>query len=98
MRPRAALSHHDAATPWGLLPSPTGHVHVSVPGTLIDVAPSLTPRALERAVDEAFFLRRVNVRTINAALARNANRPGVTAVRRCLERHEPGTTRTESEL
>jgi very-short-patch-repair endonuclease len=66
--------------------------------TLIDIAPLLSPRALERALDEAFFLRHVNLRTITAALARNTNRPGSAALRRCVERHEPGTTRTESEL
>jgi very-short-patch-repair endonuclease len=66
--------------------------------TLLDIAPSLDRRQLERALDEAFFQNRVNLNTLTAALARNAHRPGVAVLRHCLQRHEPGTTRTESEL
>ena len=66
--------------------------------TLLDLAASLPRRRLDRAVDEAIYLKRAIPSTLAQAVERNANRPGAGALAKALERHEPGTTRTETEL
>ncbi len=66
--------------------------------TLLDLAPLLAERDLERALDEAHYRGQVSRATLAEALERNACRPGTRALRRALTGHELGSARTESEL
>ena len=70
----------------------------TVSRTLIDLAEVLSTRALERALDEAHFLMRLDRAQLNAALERNANRMGAKRLAKVLTRHEPGATRTRTKL
>ena len=70
----------------------------TVPRTLIDLAEVLCTRSLERAVDEAEFLKLLKEAPLHAALDRNAGRTGAKRLRALLRRHQPGTTRTRSQL
>ena len=66
--------------------------------TLLDLAPSLPRRSLERALDEAVYRKRATPSVLRRAVDRSRMRPGARALRKALERHEPGTTRTETDL
>lgn len=70
----------------------------TVPRTLIDLAGALPRRSLERAVDEAEFLGLLHQPEVEQALERNRTRTGAGRLAACLRRHEPGGTRTRSEL
>jgi len=70
----------------------------SLPRTLIDLAETVSTRALERALDEAEFLKLLDEEKLRVALERNHRRSGASRVRRALRRHEPGTTRTRTAL
>ena len=70
----------------------------TVARTLIDLAEVLSTRALERALDEGEFLEIFDRNELQVALARNAGRNGASRLAKLLTRHEPGTTRTMSEL
>jgi very-short-patch-repair endonuclease len=66
--------------------------------TLLDLSPSLPRRRLERAIDEASYQRLLRSGALEATIARNARRPGATALGATLVDHTPGATRTRSEL
>lgn len=66
----------------------------SVARTLIDLAEVISRRELERALDEAQFLRRLDRRAVRAALAAHPGRTGAKRLGRTLEEHVLGTTRT----
>ncbi len=66
--------------------------------TLIDCAEVVGSRSLERLLDEAYFLGYANRCSLGLAIARLPGRPGAARLRRVLERHDPGTTRTRSTL
>ncbi len=66
--------------------------------TLVDIAPLVPRRRLERALDEAAYLGRLPGGTLAATLSRNAGRRGVPTLRAVLAEHTPGSTRTRSEL
>jgi very-short-patch-repair endonuclease len=66
--------------------------------TLLDLAPSLPRRSLERAIDEAIYLKKATESTLLGALERNVRRPGARAMRGALARYQSGTTRTETPL
>jgi very-short-patch-repair endonuclease/predicted transcriptional regulator of viral defense system len=92
-RRRGAVIVHRAA-----LPAADGTVRDGIPvttpaRTLIDLADVLPRRRLERAFDEAAFLR-LELDGLRVILGRR----GAAALRRVLEEHEAGTTRTRSEL
>jgi hypothetical protein len=53
----------------------------SVARTLIDLAEAVPERSVERALDEAGFLRLFDQHAIEAAIERNTGRPGATTVR-----------------
>jgi hypothetical protein len=55
--------------------------------TLIDIATELTPRELERAVNEADSRGRVDAEALRLALDDHVGEPGVPALRRLLDRH-----------
>lgn len=66
--------------------------------TLLDIAPLIGRRRLERALDEAKYLGLITDRALAETVARNARRPGVRALKQVLACHRPGTTRTRSGL
>jgi very-short-patch-repair endonuclease len=70
----------------------------TVPRTLLDLAGVLPPRALQRALDEAVVIRRIDLSLIDALIARHAGRPKVAKLVAALETHRPGTTFTRSDL
>lgn len=58
--------------------------------TLVDLAMLLSPEQLEIAVHEAENRRRLRVRAVDAAIARaGARRPGLPALRQCLDDRRP---------
>ena len=76
-----------------------GQLRITSPArTLLDLAASLPTRALERALDEAHYRELISRRSLAETLTRNRGRRGVPILRRVLDGHELGTTRTESEL
>jgi very-short-patch-repair endonuclease len=97
-RPRRGIHLHRAPLPPGDVFVRDG-LRVTGPArSLLDLAALLSPRELERALDEAHYLNRVSSRTLTETLARNRGRPGAAALRALLAHHELGTTRTESAL
>jgi hypothetical protein len=70
----------------------------TVERTLIDLAETISRRSLERALDEAEFLSLISDSALAEALERNRGRTGAARLAACLRRHEPGSTRTRSEL
>jgi very-short-patch-repair endonuclease len=83
---RGALATSELATKQGIpLTQPSR--------TLIDLADVLTHRKLERALDEAAYLR-----LDLSALRPRPGRRGAGRLARLLAEHDPGTTRTRLEL
>jgi very-short-patch-repair endonuclease len=63
--------------------------------TVLDIAPALTLRELERALDEALIAKLFSRTQITAFLDRTPRRPGAPRLKALLDR--PATTRTRSE-
>jgi len=70
----------------------------TVPRTLIDMAEMVSSRSLERALDEAQYLKLLDQREIDDALRRHRGRAGAARLAAVLRRQIPGTTRTRSPL
>lgn len=70
----------------------------TVARTLVDVAVLLDGRPLERALDEAHYLGLLDSSVLAVTLDRNAGRAGARRLGAVLAGHEPGSTRTRSEL
>lgn len=66
--------------------------------TLIDIATEVTPRELERAVNEADNRGRVDAETLRLALDDHIGEPGVPALRDLLDRHTFRLSDDELEL
>jgi predicted transcriptional regulator of viral defense system len=66
--------------------------------TLLDVAEDATRREVERACDQADTQRLLDMRAIDAVLARADGRRGASLLRSVLAEHRVGTTLTRSEL
>ena len=66
--------------------------------TLLDLAALITPRALERALDEAERLGLFDEAAIAFVLDANRRRPGRARLAAVLAVHRPGSTRTRSTL
>lgn len=65
---------------------------------LVDLAPLLTVRQLRAAVDQTEHLRRFDLTTLHAIIARRPRRPGIAKLREVLELYEgPMPTLTELE-
>jgi very-short-patch-repair endonuclease len=69
----------------------------TVARTLLDLAGVLGPDALERAVQQAAFLRLLDARALTAAIDRAPNRRGVGTLRAVLDEPDPGHTRSRLE-
>ena len=98
-RPRVGIRLH---RPTRLHPNDSTRRHnipvTTVARTLIDLAEVLGARSLERALDEAEFLRLLDRSALSAALERNRGRTGAARLAATLARHDPGSTRTRSAL
>ncbi len=72
----------------------------SVARTLLDLAEVLSPRQLERVVDEADVLRLLDMREIDATMQRNRGRHGLGPLPAALDTHrgDQAPTLTRSEL
>jgi len=66
--------------------------------TLIDLAETLSTRSLERALDEAEFLRLLDLADVRASIQRHRGRNGAARLAKVLTRLEPGATRTRTAL
>jgi hypothetical protein len=66
--------------------------------TVLDLAATLSERALERLLDRVEIERLTDVRTILATAAANHGHHGCGPLRRTLAEHVPGTTLTRSRL
>jgi very-short-patch-repair endonuclease len=66
--------------------------------TLLDCAETLTPRALERALDEALALRIVSISKLREVLSRAHGRHGAPLLKALLDHRGPSTiTRSQAE-
>jgi very-short-patch-repair endonuclease len=65
--------------------------------TLIDIAAQLEPPLVEAAINEADLRRLANPEQLRRSLDECAGRPGVTLLRRLLDRHTFALTRSELE-
>jgi len=93
--PDIRAHRRNALSPGGL--TVCKHIPVTTPiQTIIDIAPSSTPAALERAINEADKRDLVDPETLRAALTEHAGEPGVAVVRDLLDRRT--FTLTDSEL
>ena len=70
----------------------------TVARTLLDLAATLAPRALQRALDEAAVRRWLDIALFDALIARHAGHHRAAKLRDALDGHRPGTTLTRSEL
>ena len=70
----------------------------TMPRTLFDLAAVLDARQLERALNEADFLRLTDRLSLPDLLARYPRRPGAVNLRAALTARSAGATRTRSEL
>ena len=66
--------------------------------TLLDLAEDATRREVERACDQADTQRLLDMRALDAVLARADGRRGASLLRSVLAEHHVGTTLTRSEL
>ena len=74
-------------------------VPVTTPArTLLDLAATLPRRSVERALDQAEVLRRIDATALHNVAAAHHGRPGARLLTALLEEHEAGTTLTRSEL
>jgi very-short-patch-repair endonuclease len=84
------LDPHDVTTHQGI---PT----TTVPRTLIDLAPTLTPHQLANIIHEAAFRNRFDDRATKMALARAPGRD-LTNLHAALQAHASGSAGTKSDL
>jgi hypothetical protein len=66
--------------------------------TLLDLAATLEPRQVERALDRAEILRLIDHSALDAVIAAHASHREARRLKGILTTHRPGTTLTKSEL
>lgn len=97
-RPRRTIVHRTRHLPATQVTTLDGLPVTTVARTLLDLAEVLERRALERTLDEAQYLRLLNLTSLDAAVRSAPGRRGPARLKAALEAHRPGTTRTRSEL
>jgi predicted transcriptional regulator of viral defense system len=70
----------------------------SLARTLLDLAEVISPRQLERTVEQAVILRELDMRAVDDVLARANGRHGAATLRAVLDVIRPGTTNTRNDL
>ena len=88
---RSRLDERDVTTRGGLRIT-------TIARTLLDVAVDLADPALQSAVDEARIQRRLHLPAIEATIARAPGHHGIGALRRAVQRHDPGRGRPIGEF
>jgi len=92
---RAGLRIHRPAGPVEL--TTRRGIPVTTPTrTLLDLAEILSPRQLERALDEAHHLGLFDRPALDGTVAAHPNRTGAARIKLALRHHTPGSTRTRS--
>jgi predicted transcriptional regulator of viral defense system len=95
----AGITAHTSAT---LLPRDITTVEgiptTTLARTLLDLAEVVTPRRLERAIEQAEVIRQLDMRAIEDVLSRANGRRGATPLQAVLEDMKPGTTPTRNDL
>ena len=97
-RSRDGIRFHNSKLPPDEITEVDGIPVTTVPRTLFDQATSLTPRRLERALNEADIRRLTDRLTLDDLLTRYPGRAGSRAVRAALRGRRAGATMTRSEL
>jgi very-short-patch-repair endonuclease len=97
-RQRSTLKVHHTRLPADEITTVDGIPVTTVPRTLFDLAAVLDARQVERALNEADFLRLNDRLSLPDLLARHPGRPGAVNLRAALIARSAGATRTRSEL
>lgn len=97
-RPRRTIVHRTRHLPDTHVTTLDGLPVTTVARTLLDLAEVLERRALERTLDEAQYLRLLNLTSLDEAVGSAPGRRGAARLKEALKAHRPGTTRTRSEL
>jgi very-short-patch-repair endonuclease len=66
--------------------------------TILDIAAALSPRQIERALDQAEILRLLDMLLLDALVAAHREHRGAGRLKAVRESHDPGTTLTRSDL
>jgi hypothetical protein len=97
-RPRRGLCIHEARLPSGDITTRQG-IPVTTPvRTLLDLAQTLTPEALEEAIRQAEYHRLTSAASLSKAVASRHNEPGLKALREALGKAELGKGPTREGL
>jgi hypothetical protein len=70
----------------------------TIPRTLLDLADRINRRALERALDQAEILEKLDLRALQDQIERNRTRRAARILKAVLAEHHPGSTLTRSNL
>ncbi len=97
-RRRGLTVHRTSSLPRAEAVIREGIPTTTVARTLVDLAEVVSRREVERALDEAQFLRRLDQRSVRAALAEHPGRTGAKRLGRTFEEHVIGATRTNEGL
>jgi hypothetical protein len=97
-RERSGITVHEACLPADEITVHEGIPITTVPRTLFDLATALTPRQLERAINEAEVRRLWDELSLEHLLDRYPRRRGNPDVRAALQGRSQGATVTRSEL
>jgi very-short-patch-repair endonuclease len=92
------LRFHQVRLPDGEVTELDGIPVTSMPRTLLDLAAVLDLRALERAINEADYLRLTDALSLPDMLRRYPRRAGTPRLSQALARRTAGATRTRSEM
>lgn len=96
--PRAITLHRTSSLPESEATRREGIPVTSLPRTLLDLAEAVERRDLERALDEAQFLRCLDLRAVRGVIAAHIGRTGAKRLARALDEHVVGTTHTNDGL
>jgi very-short-patch-repair endonuclease len=97
-RPNRRIVFHHAVLPADERTVRDGIPITTVPRTLLDLAATLDPRQLERAINEAEIQRHWDALSFHDLLHRYPRRPGTRNARAALHRRSEGMTVTKSDL
>src|SRR5215213_7525729 len=97
-RPRRGIQFHRARVPHDERTTLHGIPVTSMPRTILDLAAVLEARPLERAINEADYLRLTDALSLHDLIARYPRRRGTPRLRQALARRAAGATRTRSEM
>lgn len=97
-RRRGLTIHRTSSLPPAETTTRDAILTTTVARTLLDLAEVIARRTLERALDEAEFLRLLDVDALRGVIAAHSNRTGAKRLSKTLDEHTVGTTRTNDGL